>query len=154
MSSEGSENKPNLQIIGQYIKDLSFENPGAPALLGSSPEMELGVDVRAVAIGPEHHEVVLALRIRANAEAKPMFIVELSYATLVRMVNIPEDVSQRMLMIQVPHLMFPFARRIMADLVRDGGLPPLMLEPIDFTALYQVKMVQTGQATPPPAASA
>jgi preprotein translocase subunit SecB len=150
MSSDGGENKPQLQIIGQYIKDLSFENPGAPAVLGTNPEMELGVDLQAKPAGPDLFEVVLSLRIRANFEGKPLFILELAYAALIRMQNVPEDAAQRMLLIQTPYLMYPFARRILSDMVRDGGMPPLMIEPIDFGALYQVKMQQAAQqpATP------
>lgn len=145
MSSDGGENKPNLQIIGQYIKDLSFENPGAPVALSGNPEMDLGVDLQAKPTGPDMFEVVLSMRIRANSEGKPLFILELAYAALVRMVNIPEDAAQRMLLIQTPYLMYPFARRILADMVRDGGMPPLMIEPIDFATLYQVKMAQAAQ---------
>jgi preprotein translocase subunit SecB len=148
MSSDGGENKPNLQIIGQYIKDLSFENPGAPAVLGANPEMELGVDLQAKPAGPDLFEVVLSMRVRANVEGKPLFILELAYAALVRMVNIPEQAAQQMLLIQTPYMMYPFARRIMADMVRDGGMPPLMIEPIDFATLYQVKMQQAAQQTP------
>ena len=148
MSSDGGENQPNLQIIGQYIKDLSVENPGAPVVLGPSPEMDLGVDLQAKPAGPDHFEVVLSMRVRANIEGKPLFILELAYAALVRLVNIPEDVAQRMLLIQTPFMMYPFARRIMADMVRDGGMPPLMIEPIDFAALYQVKMAQAAQQPP------
>ena len=145
MSSDGGENKPNLQIIGQYIKDLSFENPGAPVALSGNPEMDLGVDLQAKPAGPDMFEVVLSMRIRANSEGKPLFILEMAYAALVRMVNIPEDAAQRMLLIQTPYLMYPFARRILADMVRDGGMPPLMIEPIDFATLYQVKMAQAAQ---------
>ena len=148
MSSGGSENQPNLQIMGQYIKDLSFENPGAPLVMGASPAMDLGVDLQARPVGPDLHEVVLSMRIRANSEDKPLFILELAYAALVRLVNFPEEHIQGALLIQVPHLMYPFARRILADLVRDGGMPPLMIEPIDFAALYQVKMAQAAQAEP------
>ena len=151
MSSGGGENKPNLQIIGQYIKDLSFENPGAPTVLGANPEMDLGVDLQAKPAGPDLYEVVLSMRVRANADDKPLFILELAYAALVRMQNIPEEAGQRMLLIQTPYLMFPFARRVMADLVRDGGMPPLMIEPIDFASLYQAKMAQRGPQPPPPA---
>ena len=147
MSSDGGENKPNLQIIGQYIKDLSFENPGAPAVLGANPEMDLGVDLQAKPAGTDLFEVVLSLRIRANFEGKPLFILELAYAALIRMQNIPEDAVQRMLLIQTPYLMYPFARRILSDMVRDGGMPPLMIEPIDFMALYQARIAQAaGQA--------
>ena len=151
MSSDGGENKPNLQIIGQFINDLSFENPGAPAVLGANPEMDLGVDLQAKPAGTDLFEVVLSLRIRANFEGKPLFILELAYAALIRMQNIPEDAVQRMLLIQTPYLMYPFARRILSDMVRDGGMPPLMIEPIDFGALYQAKMGLAAQQAAPTA---
>jgi preprotein translocase subunit SecB len=146
MSSEGNENRPNIQIMGQYIKDLSFENPSAPAAPSAAPELDMGVDLQAGPVGPDMFEVVLSMRVRAQVEGKPLFIVELAYAGLVRLVNIPDEAIQRMLLIQVPHMLFPFARRIAADLVRDGGMPPLMIEPIDFAALYQAKMMQAAQA--------
>ena len=156
MSSGGNEPQsnlqPNIQIVGQYIKDLSFENPGAPAGFNGNPELDMGVDLQARPVGPDHYEVVLHLRIKASGEARTLFIMELSYAALVRLVNIPEDVIQRVLLIQPPHLMFPFARRIIADTVRDGGLPPLVIEPIDFAALYQNKMAQA--AAQPPSGTA
>jgi preprotein translocase subunit SecB len=159
MSSGGSENEtglqttpqPNFQIVGQYIKDLSFENPSAPVGFTSSPEMDLGIDLQARSVAPEHYEVVLSMRIKANHEGKPVFMLELSYAALVRLANIPEEATQPVLLIQAPMLMFPFVRRIIADAVRDGGMPPLMVEPIDFMALYQSRMAQ---AAKPPAGSA
>jgi preprotein translocase subunit SecB len=159
MSSGGSENQPNpqpnfqpnFQIVGQYIKDLSFENPSAPVGFTSSPDMDLGIDLQARSVGPEHYEVVLSMRIKANHEGKPVFVLELSYAALVRLTNIPEDATQPILLIQAPMLMFPFVRRIVADVVRDGGMPPLVVEPIDFMALYQNRMAQ---AAKPPAGTA
>jgi len=151
MSSGGSENQPNFQIVGQYIKDLSFENPSAPVGFTSSPDMDLGIDLQTRSVGPEHYEVVLSMRIKANHEGKPVFVLELSYAALVRLTNIPEDATQPILLIQAPMLMFPFVRRIVADVVRDGGMPPLVVEPIDFMALYQNRMAQ---AAKPPAGTA
>jgi preprotein translocase subunit SecB len=152
MSSGGSETQanlqPNLQIVGQYIKDLSFENPGAPAGFTGSPEMDMGVDLKARPVGPDHYEVVFHLRVKASTEERTLFILELAYGALVRLTNMPEDAVQRVLLIQAPHLMFPFARRIVADAVRDGGMPPLVIEPIDFVALYQTKMAQAAQQQP------
>jgi preprotein translocase subunit SecB len=110
--------------------------------------MDLGVDLQAKPAGPDHYEVVLSMRVRANSEGKPLFILELAYAALVRLTNIPEEAIQPMLLIQAPFLMYPFARRIMSDMVRDGGMPPLMIEPIDFAALYQVRMAQAAQQQP------
>ena len=151
MSSGGGENKPNLQIVGQYIKDLSFENPGAPAGFAGNPDMDMGVDLQARPVGSDHYEVVLHMRVKASTENRTLFMMELAYAALVRLTNMPEDAVQQVLLIQAPHLIFPFARRIIADTVRDGGMPPLVIEPIDFVALYQTKMAQAAQ---PPAGTA
>ena len=150
MSSSGSDDQPNLQpnfkIVGQYIKDLSFENPNAPVSLSANPEMDLGIDLHARPVSPDHFEVVLSLRVKASQESKSLFMLELAYAALVRLVNIPEEASQQILLIQVPHLIFPFARRIVADMVRDGGMPPLVIEPIDFVGIYRSRMAQAEQA--------
>jgi preprotein translocase subunit SecB len=145
MSSGGGENKPNFQIVGQYIKDLSFENPGAPAGFAGNPDMDLGVDLQARPVGSDHYEVVLHMRVKASTENRTLFMMELAYAALVRLTNMPEDAVQQVLLIQAPHLIFPFARRIIADTVRDGGMPPLVIEPIDFVGLYQTKMAQAAQ---------
>jgi preprotein translocase subunit SecB len=151
MSSTGTENTdngagtpgemPNLQIVGQYVKDLSFENPGAPAGLTNRPQIDFNVDIQARRGDAEHFEVEMKMRVTAKSEDdKPLFLLELAYAGLFRLTNIPEDALQQILLIQAPFMLFPFARRIVADVVRDGGMPPLMIEPIDFVALYQAKM--------------
>jgi preprotein translocase subunit SecB len=142
---EGTPSLPNLQVVGQYIKDLSFENPGAPSGLTQRPEIEFGIDVQAKRGDEMHFEVELKLRVHAKSEGRQLFLMELSYAGLFRLQNIPEEAMQPILLIQAPHMLFPFARRIVADVVRDGGMPPLMIEPIDFVALYQAKMGQSGQ---------
>jgi preprotein translocase subunit SecB len=133
---------PNFQVVGQYIKDLSFENPGAPAGLTERPQIEFGIDVQARRGDDLHFEVELKLRVHAKSDARQLFLLELAYAGLFRLQNIPEEAMQPVLLIQAPHMLFPFARRIVADIVRDGGMPPLMIEPIDFVALYQAKMGQ------------
>jgi len=123
---------PRVQIIGQYVKDLSFENPGAPLTLTSRPQIDLGVDLQARRLDPERFEVELKLRVSAKLEDKTAFMLELVYAGLL----------QPILLIDGPHILFPFARRIVADVIRDGGMPPLMIEPIDFAALYRAKTNQ------------
>jgi preprotein translocase subunit SecB len=97
----------------------------------------------------QHYEVVLKLRVSATADEKTVFLMELAYAGLFLIVNIPEDVIQRVLLIDCPTLIFPFARRIVADTIRDGALPPLMIDPIDFAALYRAKAaeLQAARAT-------
>ena len=150
MSDEGTEGNgaanpadmPNFQVVAQYIKDLSFENPGAPTNLTARPEIEFAVDLQARRGDVEHFEVVMKLRVTAKNEGKPLFLLELAYAGLFRLANIPEEALQQVLLIQAPFMLFPFARRIVADIVRDGGMPPLMIEPIDFVALYQAKLAQ------------
>jgi preprotein translocase subunit SecB len=142
----GADNAPRIQIVTQYVKDLSFENPGAPNALTARPNIELGVDLQARRLEGPMFEVELKLRVNAKAaEEKPVFLIELSYAGLFQISNIPDDVLQQVLLIEAPHLLFPFARRIISDAVRDGGMPPLMIEPIDFAGLYRSKAAQMQQ---------
>jgi preprotein translocase subunit SecB len=132
-----------IQAIGQYVKDLSFENPGAPLNLTARPQIELGVDLQAKRLDVERFEVELKLRVSAQAEGKPVFMLELVYGGLFQIQGSPpEDFLQQVLLIDAPALLFPFARRIVADAVRDGGMPPLMIEPINFAALYQSKAAE------------
>jgi preprotein translocase subunit SecB len=138
-------NAPRVQVIGQYIKDLSFENPSAPGNLTARPQIELGVDLQARQVEREHYEVELKLRVSAKADDKPAFLLELVYAGLFMLQNIPDEVRNQVLLIEAPHILFPFARRIVADMVRDGGMPPLMIEPIDFAALYRAKAMEMQQ---------
>jgi preprotein translocase subunit SecB len=150
---EGSQNgmdtdAPRVQVIGQYIKDLSFENPGAPNSPAIRPQIELNVDLQARQLEREHFEVEMKLRVSAKAEEKPLFLLELVYAGLFQLHNIPDEIRQQVLLIEAPHILFPFARRIVADVVRDGGMPPLMIEPIDFAGLYRAKAAQMQQAQP------
>jgi len=145
---EGTPALPAFQVVGQYIKDLSFENPGAPSGLTERPQIDFGVDVQARRGDDQHFEVELKLRVHAKSDTRQLFLLELAYAGLFRLQNIPEDAMQPVLLIQAPHMLFPFARRIVADVVRDGGMPPLMIEPIDFVALYQAKMSQAAAQAP------
>lgn len=157
MSSEGTPDtapKASLQVVGQYIKDLSFENPGAAANINDRPQIELAVDLNAVKLEPELFEVELKIRVDAKADGKPLFLLEVAYAGVFRLTNIPETATQQMiLLIQAPHMLFPFVRRIVADVVRDGGMPPLMIEPIDFMQLYQARVAQADGQQPPAAAN-
>lgn len=139
-------NAPRVQIVAQYIKDLSFENPGAPSALTGRPAIDLGVDLQARRMEGALFEVELKLRVHAKAaDDKPVFLLELVYAGLMQIMNVPDEVLQQILLIEGPHLLFPYARRIISDAVRDGGMPPLMIEPIDFAALYRSKQAQMQQ---------
>lgn len=148
---------PQAGIMAQYIKDLSFENPEAPKSLqqmgDQQPKIEINVNVTATQTGEETYEVSLQVTATANHEDKKIFIVELVYAGLFAIRNVDQQNLQLFLLIECPRILFPFARRILADVTRDGGLPPLMLDPIDFSALYQQHMANQ-QAAAAPEASA
>lgn len=147
---EGSQGA-RLQVVGQYVKDLSFENPGAGLSdIKSRPQIDLGVDLQAGRVEGDRFEVELKLRVSAKADERAIFLLELIYCGLFMVENVPEEVLQQVLLIEGPHLLFPFARRVVADVIRDGGMPPLMIEPIDFGALYQAKQAEAmgqGKAT-------
>ena len=135
---------PNLQVAAQYIKDLSFENPGATANIADRPQIELAVDLNAARLAEKDmFEVELKIRVDAKNDGKALFLLEVAYAGIFRLTNVADTATQQMiLLIQAPHMLFPFVRRIVSDVVRDGGMPPLMIEPIDFMALYQARVAQ------------
>jgi preprotein translocase subunit SecB len=147
------EDLPQLQVNMQYIKDLSFEIPGAPhsfiEMQGKNPEIPIHVDVNVGNVGTNAYEVVLHLKVEALLEGKALFILELAYAGVFTL-NLPEEQIHPVLLIECPRLLFPFARNIVADMTRDGGLPPLLLQPLDFVELYRARAAemsaQQGQA--------
>ena len=146
------EARPSIVINAQYIKDLSFENPRAPQSLATPtpPELQVNVDVGAANAGPNQYEVVLRINARAQSKGEALFIVELAYAGLVTLGNVAQDEVGHALLVETPRLLFPFARAIIADATRDGGFPPLMINPIDF-AEVQRRKAAAAQATPPAA---
>jgi preprotein translocase subunit SecB len=138
-------NPPRMTILSQYVKDLSFENPRAPQSLQPNqarPEVQIRVDVRAQPIEAERYEVSLQLHVDAKAGDDTAFMVELTYGGVFGLLNIPQDSLQPLLLIECPRLLFPFARRIVADATRDGGFPPLLIDPIDFVTLYRRRQQQ------------
>mgnify|MGYP003956041599 FL=1 len=144
------EDAPHIQVHAQYIKDLSFENPEAPHSLanqGAAPNIEVSVDVGARNLAPSQFEVELRITAHATQGDKKAFVVEVLYAGVFTMHNVPEQQLKEACLIEGPRLLFPFARRIVADATRDGGFPPLLLEPIDFVALYMqsANNAQSGQ---------
>lgn len=134
----GEDTAPAVGLISQYVKDLSFENPNAPAVFQwqGQPQIDVQFNIGANQVGEDAHEVVLKVEVKATSADKTAFQVELSYAGLFGIRNVPDDQLQPFLLAEGPRLIFPFARRVLADAVRDGGFPPLMLDPIDFGALY------------------
>ena len=139
---------PRLSIVSQYVKDMSFENPRAPQGLqqNTRPEIQIRVDVRTAEMGDGRYEVVIDINVDAKAGDAPVFLVELSYGGLFELANIPADSLQPLLQIECPRLLFPFARRVVADATRDGGFPPLMIDPIDFVTLFRRKLQAGGEA--------
>ncbi len=131
---------PSVAINGQYVKDLSFENPNAPMSLvppKTAPKIEVNLNLEAKGMPENVYEVTLQITAKATSEENALFVVELAYAGLFTLNNIPEDQKELILLIHCPSILFPFARRVLSDATRDGGFQPLMLDPIDFAALYQ-----------------
>jgi preprotein translocase subunit SecB len=141
-----------LLVLAQYVKDLSFENPNAPRSLsqGTQPQINITVNVHIQPMTATDVEVQLRLEGKADTAGTVLFNVELVFAGVFRLQNVPQENVQPLLMIECPRLLFPFAREIMANAVRNGGFPPLLLDPIDFVALYQQRAAQL-QQTPPAA---
>ena len=147
-AANGADTAPAAGMISQYVKDLSFENPRAPAIFQSqnAPEIDVQFNIGAAQVADEVHEVVLKIEVRADVDGQAAFLVELSYAGLFGFRNVPADQIQPFLLGEAPRLLFPFARRVVADAIRDGGFAPLLLEPMDFGALYQQQaQAQAGQ---------
>ena len=146
-SGENSS-EPQVSILAQYIKDLSVENPSAPQVF--SWQVQPGLDVQfniAVNGAAENvHEVMLKIEVSARSENGVHFVVDLSYAGLFGLRNLPDEALQPFLLIEAPRLLFPFARQIIAEAVSSTGFPPLLLDPIDFTAAYMAQLqAQQGQ---------
>jgi preprotein translocase subunit SecB len=154
-AAEATGNEIQITILGQYIKDLSFENP-TPAqtiqkLSTEQPSMNINVNLNAQQVGEDIYEVDLKVTATAQSNEETAFVAELLYSGLFGIKNLPENQLQPFLMVEAPRQIFPFARRILSDVTRDGGFPPLMLEPIDFAGLYQQQLAQANaqnEATP------
>lgn len=130
---------PHIEVHAQYVKDLSFENPEAPQSLasqGKPPKIEVSVDVGARGLAPKQFEVELRITAHADYDAQKAFVVEVLYAGVFTLHNVDDANLKPVCLIECPRLLFPFARRVVADATRDGGFPPLLLEPIDFAVLY------------------
>ena len=140
----GADNRPMAGLIAQYIKDLSVENPNAPTCFQwtDQPNVDVQFNIAATPVNDEVHEVELKIVVGAKMEAGNLYLVELTYAGLVGLRNIPEDAGHAFLYAEAPRLLFPFARRVIADATRDAGFAPLMLDPMDFGALYQQQLAQ------------
>ena len=134
---------PQLNVLAQYTKDLSFEKPNAPTSLAPQqqpPQINIQINVGANNLAENESEVTLSVEGKAESSGKLMFSFDLAYAGVFRIVNVPQENLHPLVMIECPRLLFPFAREIIATAVRDGGFPPLMLDPVDFVGLYRQNM--------------
>lgn len=140
---QGQGQQPMLNVLAQFTKDFSFENPKAPDSLRpreKPPEIDINVNVNAKPMGDNNYEIVLVLEAKAQNEGDLIFNAELTYAGIFRLTGIPPQTMQPALLIECPRILFPFARQIIADATRHGGFPPLLIDPIDFARLYQTRM--------------
>ena len=137
--------KQHISVDAQYVKDLSFENPGAPMSLTkvkNSPQIDLTIDIEVHPLSDENkvYEVVLNMTAKAIVEGEKIFLVELKYAGIFSLANFADKERSMMLAVYAPSILFPFARKVMADATQNGGFQPLMVDPIDFGSLYQKKL--------------
>jgi len=140
----GTDSQPVAGLISQYVKDLSVENPKAPESFQwtEQPELEVQFNIASRKINDEIHEIELKISANARTSQGTVYIVELSYCGLVGFRNLPEEHAHAFIYAEGPRLLFPFARRVMADATRDAGFAPLLLEPIDFNGLYAQQLQQ------------
>jgi preprotein translocase subunit SecB len=151
---------PQIAIESQYIKDLSFENPQGPNAqnaVAAHPEVAIEVNTSVRPLGEKdgvgRFEVTLLIKGEARLNGQPVFIIELTYAGALALANVPQEAVAPVLLIEGPRLLFPFARNIIAEVTRDGGFPPLFIQPIDFVQLYRDQHMK-GQAQPRPGGNA
>ena len=142
--ANGGDNLPQVGIIAQYVKDSSFENPNAPAVFQwqSQPQMDVQFNIGSQLVGQDIHEVALKIDVTAKAEEGIAFQLELLYGGLFAISNVPDEQLNAFLLAEAPRLLFPFARKIVDDLIMEGGFPPLRLQPLDFAGLYMQKAAQ------------
>ncbi|MBV8792927.1 MAG: protein-export chaperone SecB [Pseudolabrys sp.] len=143
---------PSINVLGQYIKDFSFENPNAPNSMrpNQQPQINIQVSVNATPIQGNDIEVALKIDGKAESEGKVVFNFELTFCGAFRIQNVPQESMHPVVMIECPRLLFPFAREIIASTVANGGFPPLLLDPVDFVALYR-QGIANAQANAPTA---
>jgi len=146
-NANGADNRPTAGFITQYIKDLSVENPNAPGSFQwqDAPNIDLQFNIAVNPVNDEISEVELKINAEAQCEGGAMYVIELLYAGLVGIRNLPEDQAHMFLFAEAPRILFPFARRVIADATRDLGFQPLMIDPIDFNGLYIQRMQERQQ---------
>jgi preprotein translocase subunit SecB len=146
---------PSLNVLTQYVKDLSFENPDAPQSMTTraQPAINININVNAKPLpasvpGTSDFEVELKLDARAADGDRTLFAVELVYAGVFRLTNVPQEQTAPVVMIECPRMLFPFARQVIAEATRNGGFPPLLVDPVDFSMLYRQSLARSGGVQP------
>lgn len=136
--ANGADTAPTIGLITQYVKDLSFENPNAPAVYQwqDQPEIDVQFNIASDKPAEDIYEVALKVEVKAKSSQGVAFAADITYAGLFGIRNVPDDQIHPFLFAEAPRLLFPFARRVVADAIRDGGFQPLLLDPIDFNGLY------------------
>jgi preprotein translocase subunit SecB len=145
---EGLTEGPGIRILAQFIRDLSFENPRVPETLrggAAQPQIDLGIEMNARAREDGYYEVDLKLSAKAQRDDGPVFVVELLYGGVFQIAGVEAEDMEPVLLIECPRYLFPFARRIIADVTSDGGYPPFLLDPIDFAGVYQARKANESQ---------
>ena len=145
-SAEARPTALPINVLAQYLKDLSFENPRVPQSLMQgqpAPEISVHVDIQTATPGEDVHEVTLTVRVEAKTGDDIVFLVEVAYAGLLALPGLPAEHHRPVLLIEGPRLLFPFVRAIVADATRNGGFPPLLINPIDFAELYRRQLQQS-----------
>ncbi|HMF22212.1 MAG TPA: protein-export chaperone SecB [Pseudolabrys sp.] len=149
-TQSAAQDQPQLTVVAQYIKDFSFENPNAPQSFGArqeQPQIGIQINVGATPLSDTDIEVVIKLEGKAETGSTLLFRFELDFAGVFRIRNVPQESLNPVVLIECPRLLFPFAREIIATAVRNGGFPPLLLDPVDFAGLYRQKMAQMQPAS-------
>lgn len=141
-----ADGAPEVGTIAQYIKDLSAENPSAPQVFQfqAAPELDVQFNINVNRVSEQVHEVVLRIELKAASSEGPHFLVDLSYAGLFGLRNVPEEALPPFLLVEAPRLLFPFARQVVAEAVQNLGFPPVLLDPIDFASAYMAQ-AEAGQ---------
>lgn len=141
----GGDTQPVLSVLAQYVKDLSFESPAAPQSLRGrekAPNININVNVNSNPLGDKDYDVILTLNAKAEVDNSVLFNAELVYGGVFRIDGFPQEHMLPLLFIECPRMLFPFARQIIADATRNGGFPPLMIDPIDFARMFQQRMAE------------
>jgi preprotein translocase subunit SecB len=144
-TSDGVTPNPRIGLLAQYLKDCSYENPSAPQSLAKdllAPSIDVTMDVQVQPLGESRFEVALRTTATASRDTEAVFVAEVLFAGVFELFDVPEEKIQLVCLVDCPGLLFPFARRVLSDLTRDGGMPPILLDPVDFGALYERRQSQ------------